>query len=163
MTKCPGWGQKRKSRLVMMSLLTPETGHRLKFMGTGPSLALTSAKGSYAFRVLRNVSEQVRKIFRGRKTGAQFFSVERGIETDRGSSRIVPLTHHRGRNTPLFPRKGPNDFEVDFEFLFARRRSRNSYAVKSRIGIAADPRSFAEGALWGGSDQLITQICTAQP
>jgi hypothetical protein len=35
-----------------------------------------------------------------------------------GSCRTASLTHHRTKNTPLFARKGPNAFEVDFEFLY---------------------------------------------
>jgi hypothetical protein len=43
---------------------------------------------------------------------------------------------------PPFPRKGPNDFELDLNFcLLARPNS------QLRIGIAVDPRSSAEGVI----------------
>jgi hypothetical protein len=60
-----------------------------------------------------------RKIFQG--AGSEQGPKSNALEGERDGFFDGPayLTHHRDRNTPLFARKGPNDFEVDFGFLFA--------------------------------------------
>jgi hypothetical protein len=95
---------------------TPETGHRLKFMGTRPSLALTSAKGATQFAFCEGLHNR-RQNFQGCRirTGAKNL-IAAATDRDVDSSCRTAALGHRYGEPPPFARKGPNDFEVDFDF-----------------------------------------------